>query len=195
MINASDFLKANVLFIVGGIIILFVGFSKFAKSEAGRKFLDPRMLKLPVLGPLLIKTATAKFTRTFGTLVKSGVPILSAMETVAKTSGNWAVEDAVMTAREAIREGEKIAEPLAKSGIFPPMVNQMVKVGEETGNLDTMLTKIADFYDSEVDTAVKAMTSLIEPLVIVFLGIVVGAIVIAMYLPIFEMGSLVSEGG
>jgi type IV pilus assembly protein PilC len=143
------------------------------------------------LGPRLVKTATAKFTRTFGTLVKSGVPILSAMETVAKTAGNWAVEEAVMTAREAIREGEKIAEPLARAGIFPPMVNQMVKVGEETGNLDVMLTKIADFYDTEVDEAVKAITSLIEPLVIVFLGVIVGGLVIAMYLPIFNMGSMV----
>ena len=152
------------------------------------------MLKLPVLGNLLIKGATARFTRTFGTLVKSGVPILQAMETVAKTAGNWAVEEAVLNARESIREGEKIAEPIAAAGIFPPMVNQMIKVGEETGNLDTMLEKIADFYDTEVDMAVKALTSMIEPLIIVFLGVVVGSIVIAMYLPIFSMGSLVSGG-
>lgn len=191
VVDISDFFIQNILAIMAGIAIVIVGVKKFAASEVGRKFLEPRMLHAPIIGPLLIKTATAKFTRTFGTLVKSGVPILSAMETVAKTAGNWAVEEAVMTAREAIREGEKIAEPLARSGIFPSMVNQMVKVGEETGNLDVMLTKIADFYDTEVDEAVKAMTSLIEPLVIVFLGVVVGALVIAMYLPIFNMGSMV----
>ena len=191
VVDLSDFFMQNLLGILATIAIVIVGVKKFAASEVGRKFLEPRMLKAPVIGPLLIKTATAKFTRTFGTLVKSGVPILSAMETVAKTAGNWAVEEAVMTAREAIREGEKIAEPLARSGIFPSMVNQMVKVGEETGNLDVMLTKIADFYDTEVEEAVKSMTSLIEPLVIVFLGVVVGALVIAMYLPIFNMGSMV----
>ncbi len=194
LISISDFLKANFLFILGGIIVVTVGVIKFYKSEYGRKKIDPMMLKLPVLGNLLIKGATARFTRTFGTLVKSGVPILSAMETVAKTAGNWAVEQAVLNARESIREGEKIAEPIAEAGIFPPMVNQMIKVGEETGNLDTMLEKIADFYDTEVDMAVKALTSMIEPLIIVFLGVVVGSIVIAMYLPIFSMGSLVSGG-
>ncbi|MCD6412830.1 MAG: type II secretion system F family protein [Elusimicrobia bacterium] len=194
LISVSDFLKANFLFIIGGIIVVVVGALKFYKSEYGRKKIDPMMLKLPVLGNLLIKGATARFTRTFGTLVKSGVPILQAMETVAKTAGNWAVEEAVLNARESIREGEKIAEPIAAAGIFPPMVNQMIKVGEETGNLDTMLEKIADFYDTEVDMAVKALTSMIEPLIIVFLGVVVGSIVIAMYLPIFSMGSLVSGG-
>ncbi|MFH1353552.1 MAG: type II secretion system F family protein [bacterium] len=190
LINLSDFLREKILFVIGGIVVVVVGGIKFYKSDYGKKFLEPRMLKMPVLGPVLVKTATAKFTRTFGTLVASGVPILSAMETVAKTAGNWAVEQAVMTAREAIREGEKIAEPIAASGIFPPMVNQMIKVGEETGNLDTMLTKIADFYDIEVDAAVKGMTSLIEPMIMVFLGVVVGGIVIAMYLPIFSMGSV-----
>ncbi len=191
LINLSDFLREKILFVIGGIVVVAVGGIKFYKSDYGKKFLEPRMLKMPVLGPVLIKTATAKFTRTFGTLVASGVPILSAMETVAKTAGNYAVEQAVMTAREAIREGEKIAEPIAASGIFPPMVNQMIKVGEETGNLDTMLTKIADFYDVEVDAAVKGMTSLIEPLIMVFLGVVVGGIVIAMYLPIFSMSGAV----
>ncbi|MCD6311207.1 MAG: type II secretion system F family protein [Elusimicrobia bacterium] len=191
VVDLSDFFMQNLLAILATIAIAVFGMKKFASSDVGKKFLEPRMLKAPVIGPLLVKTATAKFTRTFGTLVKSGVPILSAMETVAKTAGNWAVEEAVMNAREAIREGEKIAEPLARSGIFPSMVNQMVKVGEETGNLDVMLTKIADFYDTEVEEAVKSMTSLIEPLVIVFLGVVVGALVIAMYLPIFNMGSMV----
>lgn len=190
LIDLSDFLISKILFVIGGIVVVVFGGMKFYNSEVGKKFLEPRMLKAPVIGPVLVKTATAKFTRTFGTLIASGVPILSAMETVAKTSGNWAVEKAVMEAREAIREGEKIAEPIAASGIFPPMVTQMIKVGEETGNLDEMLTKIADFYDIEVDAAVKGMTALIEPMIMVFLGVVVGGIVIAMYLPIFSMGEM-----
>lgn len=190
LIDLSDFLISKILFVIGGIVVVVFGGMKFYNSEVGKKFLEPRMLKAPIIGPVLVKTATAKFTRTFGTLIASGVPILSAMETVAKTSGNWAVEKAVMEAREAIREGEKIAEPIAASGIFPPMVTQMIKVGEETGNLDEMLTKIADFYDIEVDAAVKGMTALIEPMIMVFLGVVVGGIVIAMYLPIFSMGEM-----
>jgi len=190
LIDLSDFLINKIVFVIVGIFGVVFGGIKFYKTDYGRKFLEPRMLKAPVIGPVLVKTATAKFTRTFGTLVASGVPILSAMETVAKTSGNWAVEKAVMDARESIREGEKIAEPIAASGIFPPMVTQMIKVGEETGNLDEMLTKIADFYDVEVDAAVKGMTAMIEPLIMVFLGVVVGGIVIAMYLPIFSMGQM-----
>jgi len=195
IVNLSDFLKANMFTLIAGVAIVVFGFRMFAKSEYGRKKVEPFLLKVPVIGNVLIKSATARFTRTFGTLVKSGVPILQAMETVAKTSGNWAVEQAVLKARESIREGEKIADPIAASGVFPPMVNQMIKVGEETGNLDTMLTKIADFYDAEVDAAVKALTSMIEPLIIVFLGVVVGGIVIAMYLPIFSMGQMVSKSG
>jgi type IV pilus assembly protein PilC len=141
----------------------------------------------------LKKVAVSKFTRTLGTLIKSGVPILQAMDTVDKTSGNKVVESAILSARESIREGEKIADPLRQSGIFPPMVIQMISVGEETGNLETMLTKIADFYDQEVDTAVKAMTSLIEPVIICVMGVVIGSIVICMFLPIFQMSSLVDK--
>ncbi len=144
---------------------------------------------------MLRKVAVAKFTRTLGTLVKSGVPILQALDTVAQTSGNKIVEKAILTAKESIREGEKIAAPLKKSGVFPPMVTQMISVGEETGNLDAMLTKIADFYDQEVDVAVKGLTSMIEPIVICVMGVVIGAIVIAMFMPMFSMGALAGKGG
>ncbi|HNF59252.1 MAG TPA: type II secretion system F family protein, partial [Elusimicrobiota bacterium] len=154
-----------------------------------------QVLKMPLFGPMLRKVAVAKFTRTLGTLVKSGVPILQAMETVAQTAGNKVIEKAVMSARESIREGERIAEPLKKSGVFPPMVVQMIAVGEETGNMDIMLNKIADFYDQEVDVAVKGLTSMIEPIVIVFMGIVIGGIVIAMFIPMFELGQLAGKQG
>ncbi|HVE14898.1 MAG TPA: type II secretion system F family protein, partial [Elusimicrobiota bacterium] len=155
----------------------FYGFKKFYKTPYGHKFVDSRILKVPVFGILLKKVAVAKFTRTLGTLIKSGVPIMQGLETVAATSGNVVIEEAVLSARESIREGGRLAEPLKKSNLFPPMVTQMIGVGEETGALDTMLVKIADFYDQEVDTAVKGLTSLIEPIVIVVMGIVIGSIV------------------
>ncbi|MBI5202569.1 MAG: type II secretion system F family protein, partial [Elusimicrobia bacterium] len=144
-------------------------------------------------GILLTKVAVAKFTRTLGTLVKSGVPILQALETVGATAGNVVIEDAVLKTRESIREGGRLADPLKASGVFPPMVTQMIKVGEETGALDTMLSKIADFYDQEVDTAVKGLTSLIEPIVIVIMGIVIGTIVLCMMLPMLTLGTLVKD--
>jgi len=153
------------------------------------------LLQLPMFGLLLRKVAVAKFTRTLGTLVKSGVPILQAMETVAQTSGNKVIETAIMEARESIREGERIAEPLKRSGVFPPMVTQMISVGEETGNMDTMLHKIADFYDQEVEQSIKGLTSMIEPIVIVIMGVVIGGIVIAMFIPMFELGSLAGKQG
>jgi len=169
---------------------IWQGFVRAYKTPAGRKYIDGKMLKAPVFGILLKKVAVAKFTRTLGTLIKSGVPIMQGLETVAATAGNMVIEEAVLSARENIREGGRLADPLKKSGLFPPMVTQMISVGEETGSLDTMLIKIADFYDQEVDTAVKGLTSMIEPLVIVFLGTVVGGIVIAMFMPMFEMGSM-----
>lgn len=137
------------------------------------------------------KTAVAKFTRTLGTLIKSGVPILQAMETVAKTSGNKVIEKAITEARESIKEGERIAEPLKRSGVFPPMVLQMISIGEETGALDTMLTKVADFYDQEVESAVTGLTNMIEPLIIVLMAAVVGSIVVAMFLPMFSLTSAI----
>ena len=193
LLTLSDFLRHNFLLLSTIPVILYFAINRWYATEKGRVFIDGRLIKLPVLGDLLIKVAVAKFTRTLGTLIKSGVPILQALDTVAKTSGNKVVELAIFKARESIREGEKIADPLKQSNAFPAMVIQMISVGEETGNLETMLNKIADFYDTEVDTAVKAMTSLIEPVIICIMGVVIGAIVICMFLPIFQMSSLVDK--
>jgi len=193
LLGVSDFLRYNFAFLIVIPIVLFFVVKKWYKTEKGQTFIDGYVIKLPVMGDLLKKVAVAKFTRTLGTLIKSGVPILQALDTVAKTAGNKVVEDAILNARESIREGEKIADPLKQSGIFPAMVIQMISVGEETGNLETMLTKIADFYDQEVDTAVKAMTSLIEPIIICVMGVVIGSIVICMFLPIFQMSSLIDK--
>jgi len=195
VIGTSEFLQKRWYLLLAAIIGLVYLFRQWLRTENGRKIFDTNALRLPLCGPLLRKVSVAKFTRTLGTLVKSGVPILQAMETVAQTSGNKVIEKAIMDAREAIREGERIAEPLRKSGSFPPMVVQMIAVGEETGNLDVMLSKIADFYDQEVEVAVKGLTSMIEPIVIVFMGIVIGGIVIAMFIPMFELGQLASKQG
>lgn len=195
LIALSDFLKHYIIFLILGVIAAVVGVMQYYKSEKGKVKMDAFFLKMPLFGDMLRKVAVAKFTRTLGTLVKSGVPILQALDTVAQTAGNKIVEKAILTAKESIREGEKIADPLKKSGVFPPMVIQMISVGEETGNLDTMLTKIADFYDQEVDVAVKGLTSMIEPIVICVMGIVIGAIVIAMFMPMFSMGALAGKAG
>jgi type IV pilus assembly protein PilC len=193
LLSISDFLRHYFIFILAVPFGVFFGMKKWYQTEMGVEFIDRWLIRLPVFGDLLKKVAVAKFTRTLGTLIKSGVPILQAMDTIAKTSGNKVVEKAILKARESIREGEKIADPLRASGIFPPMVIQMISVGEETGNLEIMLTKIADFYDQEVDTAVKALTSLIEPVIICVMGLVIGSIVICMFLPIFQMSSLVDK--
>jgi type IV pilus assembly protein PilC len=190
LMQFSDLLRAYFMVLIIIPIAGFFAFRAWYKTEAGHTAVDATMIKLPVMGDLVKKVSVAKFTRTLGTLIKSGVPILQALDTVAKTSGNRVIENTIMSARESIREGEKIADPLKQSGVFPPMVLQMISVGEETGNLETMLTKIADFYDGEVDTAIKAMTSLIEPAVICVMGVIIGAIVICMFLPIFEMSQL-----
>jgi type IV pilus assembly protein PilC len=194
MIDVSDFLRHRILFIVPPLGIGIWLFKKWMKTEKGQEKIDEISLKLPVFGILLKKVAIAKFTRTLGTLIKSGVPILQGLETVAKTAGNKVIEKAIMSSHESIKEGGRIADPLKKANIFPPMVIQMISVGEETGSLDNMLNKIADFYDQEVDTAVKGLTSMIEPLIIVFLGVVVGTIVIAMFMPMFSLGEMVSNG-
>ncbi len=149
------------------------------------------MLRTPVFGSLLRKVAIAKFTRTLGTLVSSGVPLLDGMDITARTSGNKVIEHAVQTSRISISEGKTIAEPLGETGVFPPMVVQMISIGESTGALDSMLGKIADFYDEEVNTAVEALTSMLEPLLMVFLGGSVGFIIIAMYMPIFGLANLI----
>jgi len=166
-------------------------FKRFYRTTAGRLVVDRVMLKLPVFGPLIQKVSVAAFTRTLGTLISSGVPIIDGLEITARTAGNKVVEGAVLSIIGAIKEGQTIAEPLSKQAIFPPMVVQMIEVGESAGALDTMLNKIADFYDEEVDTAVKSLTKLMEPALMVFLGTVVGGMVVAMYLPIFKMASAV----
>jgi type IV pilus assembly protein PilC len=166
-------------------------FRRYYKTDKGHHVIDAGLLKMPVLGDVLRKGSVARFTRTLGTLVSSGVPILDGLEITAKTAGNVIVQDAIMQARASIREGDTISNPLRQSKVFPPMVVQMITVGEETGALDEMLTKIADFYDSEVDTAVDALTSIIEPVMIVVMGAIVGAMVVAMYLPIFQLGAVV----
>ena len=187
VVNLSRFVKSNILYIIGALIAIFWGFKAYRKSEKGRKQTDSLFLKLPIFGPLLKKVAVARFTRTLGTMISSGVPILDALEIVAKTSGNKVLEEVILEVRGSIAEGETIAEPLSETDIFPSMVIQMISVGEATGALDTMLEKIADFYDDEVDTAVEALTSMLEPMLMVFLGGSIGGLVVAMYLPIFQM--------
>ncbi|HYO47044.1 MAG TPA: type II secretion system F family protein [Gemmatimonadota bacterium] len=187
VMGLSDFLLAwwwAVAAALAGIGWLIRG---YRRTPAGRLTTDRLLLRVPVLGNVLRKAAIARFSRTLGTLVQSGVPILDGLEITARTAGNRVVEDAVMKSRASIAGGETIAEPLKRSDVFPPMVVQMINVGEQTGGLDDMLGKIADFYDDEVDAAVTALTSVIEPVMIVFLGGIVGAMVVAMYLPIFDI--------
>src|SRR5262249_38774959 len=191
----STFLRSYWWIGVGGAIAGGFAFKQYYGTENGQRTIDGIMLKLPVLGDVLLKGAVARFTRTLGTLIASGVPILAGLEITAKTSGNKVISEAIMTARASIREGETVAAPLKTSGVFPPMVVQMISVGEQTGALDEMLTKIAVFYESEVDTAVDTMTSIIEPVMIVVMGGIVGGMVVAMYLPMFKLISVVSGPG
>ncbi len=191
LLAISDGLQKYFLLVViiAGTISFLV--SKFLKTDKGKLLFDSCLLKMPVFGVLFTKVAISKFTRTLSTLIKSGVPILTSLEIVSKTAGNKAVEVAVDNVSKNVREGENIAEPLAKAKIFPSMVVRMVSVGEQSGELEKMLSKIADFYDEQVDTAVSGLTSLIEPLIIAFLGLVIGTIVICMFLPIFKITSMV----
>jgi type IV pilus assembly protein PilC len=190
VINLSDFTLAYFKFIAAAAIAVAVLLRQFYRTEAGRLVIDQGMLQLPVFGDLIRKSSVARFTRTLSTLVSSGVPILDALTITARTAGNKVVERAVMATRVSISEGRTIAEPLTESKVFPPMVCQMISVGETTGALDAMLQKIADFYEDEVDNAVANLTALMEPLIIVFLGVVIGGLVISMYLPIFKLGSV-----
>ncbi|MBN2575889.1 MAG: type II secretion system F family protein, partial [Deltaproteobacteria bacterium] len=187
VIDLSYAMRHYLPFIVGGLILLFSAWRGILRTRKGRLAWDGMLLKLPILGTVLRKTVVARFTRTMGTLLASGVPILDAMEIVGKTAGNVVVQEGIMFVRARIAEGKDMSTPLMETGLMPPMVVQMISVGEQTGALDAMLTKIADFYEEEVDVAVASMTSMIEPLLMVFLGTVVGGLVIAMYLPIFEM--------
>ncbi len=189
LISISDMLRSNILLVLGGMAGFFFLFRYLINTKKGRFWFDSKKLKLPIFGPLLLKVAISKFTRTLSTLVKSGVPILSSLEIVGKTAGNTQIEQIVSEVRTSIKEGESISAPLAKKKVFPAMVVRMIAIGEETGELDKMLEKISDFYDVQVDTAVDGLTSMIEPLVIAFLGIVIGGIVIAMFLPILTLTS------
>lgn len=191
LINLSDTLRYSFVYVVAGLGGLGFLFVKAIGTPIGRRKFDQFKLDVPIFGTLLRKVAVARFSRTLSTLIRSGVPILGALEIVGKTSGNTVIEAAVEAARVGIREGESISAPLAKSKAFPPMVTRMISVGEESGELEKMLTKVADFYEDQVDAAVSGLTSLIEPLIIAFLGIVVGGIVVAMFLPIFKISELV----
>lgn len=191
VINLSEFMRRYFLLVFALLFALFFFFKRYYRTESGRETVDSSLLKIPVIGELIKKVAIAKFTRTLSTMLSSGVPILEGLEIVARTSGNKIIEKAILKTKVSISEGKTIAEPLGASGIFPPMVVQMISVGESTGALDSMLSKIADFFDDEVDAAVAGLTSLLEPLLMVFLGGAIGALVIAMYLPIFQMASIV----
>ncbi len=191
VMQLSDFFKTKWHIMFGGIFGFIFLAKKTYGTERGRIEIDRFSLKVPVVGNLIRKVSVAKFTRTLGTLISSGVPLIEALDICARTSGNKIVEFAIFNTIEAIKEGETVAAPLSRETVFPAMVIQMIDVGESAGSLDTMLEKIADFYDEEVDTAVEALTSLLEPMLMVFLGLIVGFIVVAMYLPIFKMGETV----
>jgi len=191
MIAASDFAQSYWWIILSILVLIYVIYNRVYKIEKGRWAIDSLLLKMPLFGELLKKVAVAKFSRTLATMLSSGVSILEGLSIVSKTSGNVVVEDALLKTRQSISGGESIAGPLESSGLFPPMVVQMIAVGEATGALDSMLSKIADFYDDEVDAAVSAMMTLMEPLMIVFLGGIVGTMIVAMYLPIFKMAALI----
>jgi type IV pilus assembly protein PilC len=191
VLAVSDFLKSwGGLALIVVIVGFIVGLKQWRKTEKGLTVTDAIALKIPVMGSLIQRVSVAKFTRTLGTLMTSGVPILEGLLIVSRTAGNKIVENAVLTTRQSVSEGKTLAEPLGRAKVFPPMVTQMIAVGEATGALDNMLNKIADFYDEEVDSAVAALTSLLEPMLMVFLGVTVGFVIIAMYMPIFQMGSL-----
>jgi type IV pilus assembly protein PilC len=190
-IMVSNALKSSILIIVAVIVAVVILLRVYYKTDNGQKVIDTLLLKMWIMGPLIQKSSISRFARTLGTLLASGVAILDALEITAKTAGNRVVHDAVMEARKSIGGGETISAPLRTMKVFPPMVTSMIAVGEATGGLDEMLTKIADFYDAEVDAAVENLTAALEPVIIVFLGIFIGGLVISMYLPIFEIASVI----
>ncbi len=191
VIAISNFIQSYIFLIIGGIFGTIWLLKRIYKTPQGRLRMDQLALRLPIMGVLVRKVAVAKFTRTLGTMISSGVPILDGLDIVAKTAGNKVVENAIYHVAKSISEGKTIAEPLEKSGVFPPMVCQMIAVGEQSGSIDTMLNKIADFYDDEVDDAVGNLTAMMEPLLMLFLGTTVGGLVVAMYLPIFKLAGAV----
>lgn len=191
-INMSNFFRANFLYLAGGFILTGVGIQMYYKTAQGKFVIDGILLKTPVFGDLLRKVAVARFSQNMSILLASGVPILEGLSITARTAGNKVIEKAIMEARVSISEGKTVAEPLEKSGVFPPMVCQMVAIGENTGALDSMLKRVGDFYEDEVDNSVANLTALMEPVIMIVLGIVLGGLVISMYLPIFQMGSLIN---
>ncbi|MBN2255334.1 MAG: type II secretion system F family protein [Deltaproteobacteria bacterium] len=191
LVDASAFVQNNILYMIFGAVALVIGYKQFYKTERGRLQIDTLVLKAPIFGMLLKKVAVAKFSRTLSTMMSSGVPILEGLDIVSKTAGNKVIENSLMATRKSISEGKTIAEPLTQANIFPSMVVSMIAVGENTGALDAMLAKIADFYDDEVDAAVEAMTALLEPVMMVFLGGVIGGMIVALYLPIFTMAGAI----
>ncbi len=191
VVNMSRMVKSSIHYMIGALIIAVFLFKRYYRTEKGRRQVDRLILKIPLFGVLAVKSSVARVTRTLATLLSSGVAILESLVIVAKVAGNKIVEDALVTARLRISEGKSMSEPLEQSGIFPPMVVQMVQVGESTGALDNMLNKVADFYEDDVDTMVTNLTALMEPMIMMFLGVILGGLIIAMYLPIFKLGSVV----
>ncbi|MCU0598450.1 MAG: type II secretion system F family protein [Desulfobacterales bacterium] len=191
VVKTSRFVKSKILYIIVAVILFVIAFRRFYKTEKGRAIVDNALLKIPVIGILIRKVAVARFTRTMGTMLASGVAILEALDIVAKTAGNKTIEVAIYKVRSGIAEGMTIADPLSETGVFPPMVVSMIAVGESTGAIDAMMEKIADFYEEEVDQAVENLTALIEPFMLVFLGVTIGGLVVSMYLPIFQMAGAV----
>jgi type IV pilus assembly protein PilC len=193
VIDLSQFMQHNILFIMAGIAVIFISYNVFAATPGGIRVIDSTKLKLPLVGDLITKTAISRFARTLGTLVTSGVPILQALNITKETAGNYVLASAITKVHDSVKEGETIVTPLESSGIFPPLVISMIQVGEEVGKLPDMLVKVADVYDEEVDNSVAGLTSLLEPIMIVFLAVIVGVIVVALFLPLVtiikELGS------
>ncbi len=194
LLGTSVFMRDNFLFLLVGAIGAVVGLIMWRKSTGGRRQFDWMILKVPVFGPLFRKVAISRFSRTFATLIRSGVPILGSLEIVASTSGNSLIEEAVLRARDNVRQGDTLALPLAASGVFPPMVTKMIAIGEKSGALESLLEKISEFYDQQVSAAVKGLTSMIEPILIGFMGVMVGGIVLAIFMPIFDIQSKLTAG-
>jgi type IV pilus assembly protein PilC len=193
VIGLSHLVKNYILFTIPGIVVAALGFKRYYRTASGKRVVHRNLLRIPILGPLLQKAAIARFSRTLSTLLGSGVPIIDSLDITARTAGNKVLEDAVLASIGSIKEGQTLATPLAKHPVFPPMVVQMVEIGDVTGELDSLLSKLADFFEEEVDRAVEALTAMLEPMMMVFLGTVLGFIIVAMYLPIFKMASLVVE--
>jgi type IV pilus assembly protein PilC len=194
VITASRLMEHYAIFIIILIVVGIIGLGRYYKTDKGRHVIDRALLKTPILGQILRKIAVARFTRTLATLLSSGVPILEGLNITAKTSGNAVLEDVIYELRQRIEGGGTMADPMRQSGFFPPMVTQMVSVGESTGEMDTMLVKVADYYEEEVDVVVANLLTVLEPVMMVFLGVVVGGIVISMYLPLFKLIKVLSGG-